>query len=129
MCSSDLPASGEYSLSVSYSYLHALPLQISKGHPRESRLFQNPLVQVVELVELIRCSGLGVEEHIAVGFRYPFQKMLCLAVEGQQPLSLEDMPAADMKIGPRQGDEFTLPQAAGESCVDESCLLYTSRCV
>ena len=24
-----------------------------------------------------------------------------------------------MKIGPRQGDEFTLPQAAGESCVDE----------
>ena len=26
---------------------------------------------------------------------------------------------ADMKIGPRQGDEFTLPQAAGESCVDE----------
>ena len=29
------------------------------------------------------------------------------------------MPTADMKIGPRQGDEFTLPQAAGESCVDE----------
>ena len=82
-------------------------------------MFQNPLVQVVELVELIRCSGLGVEEHIAVGFRYPFQKMLCLAIEGQQPLSLEDIPAADMKIGPRQGDEFTLPQAAGESCVDE----------
>ena len=24
-----------------------------------------------------------------------------------------------MKIGPRQGDEFTLPQAAGESCVDK----------
>ena len=24
-----------------------------------------------------------------------------------------------MKIGPRQGDEFTLPQAAGESYVDE----------
>ena len=34
-------------------------------------------------------------------------------------MSLEDIPAADMKIGPRQGDEFTLPQAAGESCVDK----------
>ena len=79
-------------------------------------------------MELIRCSGLGVEEHIAVGFRYPFQKMLCLAVEGQQPLSLEDMPAADMKIGPRQGDEFTLPQAAGESCVDErECAKFLCR--
>ena len=91
-------------------------------------MFQNPLVQVVELVELIRCSGLGVEEHIAVGFRYPFQKTLCLAVEGQQTLSLEDIPAADMKIGPRQGDEFTLPQAAGESCVDErECAKFLCR--
>lgn len=70
-------------------------------------------------MELIRRSGLGVEEHIAAGFRYALQKMLRLAVEGQQALSLEDIPAADMKIGPRQGDEFTLPQAAGESCVDE----------
>ena len=70
-------------------------------------------------MELIRRSGLGVEEHIAAGFRYALQKMLRLAVEGQQTLALEDIPAADMKIGPRQGDEFTLPQAAGESCVDE----------
>ena len=70
-------------------------------------------------MELIQRSGLGVEEHIAAGFRYALQKMLRLAVEGQQALSLEDIPAADMKIGPRQGDEFTLPQAAGESCVDE----------
>jgi len=76
-------------------------------------------VEVVELVELIRRSGLGVEEHIAAGFRYPFQKMFRFAVEGQQPPSLEDIPAADMKIGPRQGDKFTLPQAAGESCVNE----------
>ena len=76
-------------------------------------------MEVVELVELIRRSGLGVEEHIEAGFRYPFQKMLRPAVEGQQPLALEDVPAADMKIGPRQGDEFTLSQAAGESCVDE----------
>ena len=76
-------------------------------------------MQVIELVELIWCSGLGVEEHIAAGFRYPFQQMLRPAVEGQQALSLEDVPAADMKIGPRQGDEFTLPQAAGESCVDK----------
>ena len=45
--------------------------------------------------------------------------MLRLSVEGQQALALENVPAADMKIGPRQGDEFTLPQAAGESCVDE----------
>ena len=82
-------------------------------------MFQNPLVQVVELVELIRCSGLGVEEHIEADFRHPFQKMLRSAVEGQQALPLENVPAADMKIGPRQGDEFTLPQAAGESCVDE----------
>ena len=113
------PASGGYSLSASYPHLHALALQIPEGHPRKSRLFQNPFVQVVELVELIRRSGLGVEEHVAVGFRYPFQKVLRFAVEGQQPLSLEDVAAADMKIGPRQGDEFTLPQAAGESCVDE----------
>ena len=49
----------------------------------------------------------------------PDQKMLRLGVEGQRTLSPEDVPAADMKIGPRQGDEFTLPQAAGESCVDE----------
>ena len=70
-------------------------------------------------MELIRRSGLGVEEHIAASFGYPFQKMLRFAVESQQPPSLEDIPAADMKIGPRQGDEFTLPQAAGESCVDE----------
>lgn len=46
---------------------------------------------------------------MAVGFWYPFQKMLRFSVEGQQPLSLEDIPAADMKIGPRQGDKFTLP--------------------
>ena len=70
-------------------------------------------------MELIRHSGLGVEEHIAAGFRYALQKMLRLAVECQQPPALEDIPAADMKIGPRQGDKFTLPQAAGESCVDE----------
>ena len=70
-------------------------------------------------MELIRRSGLGVEEYIAASFRYPFQKILRHAVEGQQALSLEDVPLADMKIGPRQGDEFTLPQAAGESCVDE----------
>ena len=70
-------------------------------------------------MELIRRSGLGVEEHIEAGFRYPLQEMLRLTVERQQALSLEDVPAVDMKIGPRQGDEFTLPQAAGESCVDE----------
>mgnify|MGYP005759145939 FL=1 len=70
-------------------------------------------------MELIRRSGLGVEEHIAAGFRYALQKMLRLAVEGQQAPTLENVPAADMKIGPRQGDEFTLPQAAGESCVDK----------
>ena len=45
-------------------------------------LFQNPLVEVVELVELIWRSGLGIEEHIAAGFRYPLQKMLRSAVEG-----------------------------------------------
>jgi len=76
-------------------------------------------VQVVELVEPIRRSGLGVEEHIAAGSRYLLQEMLRAAVEGQKALPLENVPAADMKIGPRQGDEFTLPQAAGESCVDE----------
>ena len=94
-------------------------LQVPEGHPRQARLLEYPLVQVVELVELIWRSGLGVEEHIAAGFRYPSQKMFRPAVEGQQALALEDVPAADMKIGPRQGDEFTLPQAAGESCVDE----------
>ena len=78
-------------------------------------------------MELIWHSGLGVEEHIAAGFRYPFQKMLRSAVEGQQPLALEDVSAADMKIGPRQGDEFTLPQAAGESCVDKREYAQLSR--
>ena len=76
-------------------------------------------MQIIELVELIRYSGLGVEEDIAIAFRYLLQNMLRPAVEGQQVPSLENIPAADMKIGPRQGDEFTLPQAAGESCVDE----------
>ena len=123
------PASGEYSLSASYPHLHALTLQVPEGHPRKPRLFQNLLVEVVELVELVRCSGLGVEEHIAAGFRYPFQQMLRPAVEGQQALSLEDVPAADMKIGPRQGDEFTLPQATGESCVDERECAQLFRCV
>ena len=113
------PASGGNTLSVSYPHLHALALQVPEGHPRKSRLFQNPLVQVVELVELIRRSGLGVEEHMAAGFRYPLQEMLRFAAQGQQALSLENVSAADMKIGPRQGDKFTLPQAAGESCVDE----------
>ena len=113
------PANGGHTLSASYSHLPALALQVPEGHPRQARLFQNPLVEVVELVELIRRSGLGVEEHIAAGFRYPLQEMLRPAVEGQQALALEDVPAADMKIGPRQGDKFTLPQAAGESCVDE----------
>ena len=112
-------ASGGYSLSASYSHLPALALQIPEGHPRKPCLFQNPLVQIVELVEMIWRSGLGVEEHIEAGFRYPSQKMLGSAVEGQQALSFEDVLAADMKIGPRQGDEFTLSQAAGESCVDE----------
>ena len=67
-------------------------LQVPEGHPRQARLFQNPLVEVVELVELIRRSGLGVEEHIAAGFRYLLQERLRLAVKGQQALSLEDVP-------------------------------------
>jgi len=96
-----------------------LVLQVPESNPWQPRLFEYPLVQIIELVELIRRSCLGVEEHIAVSFRYALQKMLRLAVEGQQALAFEDIPAADMKIGPRQGDEFTLPQAAGESCVDE----------
>ena len=90
-----------------------MALQVPEGHPRQASLFQYPLVQVIELVELIWFSSLGVEEHIAAGFRYAFQKMLRLTVEGQQALTLEDIPAADMKIGPLHGDEFTLPQAAG----------------
>ena len=70
------------------SHLHALALQIPEGHPRQARLFQYSLVEVVELVELIRRSGLGVEEHIAAGFRYALQKMLRPAVGGQQPPAL-----------------------------------------
>ncbi len=115
----DLLPAEDIRLSASYPHLPALALQVPKGHPRQASLFEYPLVEVVELVELIRRSGLGVEEHIAASFRYPFQEILRSAVEGQQTLSLEDVPVADMKIGPRQGDEFTLPQAAGESCVDE----------
>lgn len=61
----------------------------------------------------IPCSGPGIEEHMGrVGFRYLFQKVYRLVVEYQQALAFEDVPVADIKIGPRQGDQFTLPQAA-----------------
>ena len=70
-------------------------------------------MQIVELVELIRCSGFGIEEHIGrVSFRYLLQQMRRFGVKRQQPLVFEDVPVADMKIGPRQGDQFTLPQTA-----------------
>ena len=76
-------------------------------------MFQYLLVQIVELVELIGCSGLGIEEHIGRdGFRHPLQEMSCFVIKRQQALAFEDIPVADMKIGPRQGDQFTLPQAA-----------------
>ena len=45
--------------------------------------------------------------------------MLCFAAQGQQALSLEDIPVPDIKIGLQQGEKFTLPQTAGQSCVDE----------
>ena len=48
-------------------------------------------VEVVELVELIRRSGLGVEEHMETSFWYSFQKMLRPAVEHQQAPALEDV--------------------------------------
>ena len=64
-------------------------------------------------MELILRPSLGVDEHIAAGFRYPSQKMLHLAVEDQYTLPFEDVATGDMKIGLQQGDEFTLPQAAG----------------
>ncbi len=71
------------------------------------------LVQIVELVELVGCSGFWIEKHIGRGrFRYPLQEMLRFLIERQQPPAFEDVPVADMKIGPRQGDQFTLPQAA-----------------
>ena len=68
-------------------------------------------MEVVKLLKLIRHSKLRIGEHIAASFRYPFQKILSSAVEGHQALSLEDVPAANMKTGPRQGDKSTLPQA------------------
>ena len=92
---------------------HALTLHIPKSHPRESGLFQDFLVQIVELVEFILRSGFGIAEHIGrVSFRQLLQKVFCFGVERQQPPAFEDVPVADMKIGPRQGDQFTLPQAA-----------------
>ena len=45
-------------------------------------------------------------------FRYLLQKVYRFVIERQQTLSSEDVLVADMKIGPRQGDQFTLPQAA-----------------
>ena len=70
-------------------------------------------MKVVELMKLVWRSGLSIEEHIwRVGFRYLLQKMCCLFIEYQQALTSADVPIADMKIGPRQGDQFTLPQAA-----------------
>ena len=70
-------------------------------------------------MKLIRRPGLWIEKHITPCFRNLFQKMLCFAAQGQQALSLEDIPVPDIKIGPRQGEKFTLPQTAGQSCVDE----------
>ena len=68
-------------------------------------------MQIVELVEFILRSGFGIAEHIGrVSFRYLLQKEFCFGVKRQQPLTLEDVPVADIKIGPRQGDQFTLPQ-------------------
>lgn len=65
-----LPASGRCILGASYPHLHALPLQIPEGYPRKLGLFQYLLVQIVELMELVWRSGLGIEEHIGrVGFR------------------------------------------------------------
>ena len=70
-------------------------------------------MQIVELVELVRRFGFGVEEHIGRGrFRYLLKKKYRLVIEYQQAPSSEDVLVADMKIGPRQGDQFTLPQAA-----------------
>lgn len=76
-------------------------------------MFQDLLVQIVELVELVRRFGFWIEKHIGRGrFRYLLKKKCRLVIEYQQALSFEDVPVADMKIGPRQGDQFTLPQAA-----------------
>ena len=69
------PASGGHGLSASYPYLHALALQVPEGHPRQTGLSKYPLVQIIELAELIRRSGLRIEEHIIAVFRYPFQKI------------------------------------------------------
>ena len=70
-------------------------------------------MQIVELVELVRRFGFWIEKHIGrAGFRYLLQKMCRLFIEYQQALSSEDVLVADMKTGPRQGDQFTLPQAA-----------------
>lgn len=60
-------------------------------------------MQIVELVELVGCSSLRVAEHIGrVGFGYLFQQMCRLVIEREQAVSFEDVPKADMKIGPRQ---------------------------
>ena len=64
-------------------------------------------------MELVWHTGLGIEEHMRrSGFRYLFQKVYRLVIERQQALSSEDVLVVDMKIGPRQGDQFTLPPAA-----------------
>ena len=90
-----------------------MALQITKGHAWESGLFEYFLVYVVELVELVRRFGFWIKKHIGRGrFRYPLQEMSSFVIERQQTLSSEDVLVADMKIGPRQGDQFTLPQAA-----------------
>ena len=68
-------------------------------------MFQYLLVQIVELVQLIRRSGFGIKEHIRqVSFRYLLQEVFCFGVERQQALTLENIPTADAKISPRQGD-------------------------
>ena len=86
----------------SYSHLHALALQVPEGHPGKPCLLQNLFVQVIELVELIRFSSLWVEEHIGGHrFRQALQQMRGFVVECQQPLASENVPIADMKIGPR----------------------------
>ena len=84
--------------------------QVPEGHPAGQACSSIRLCELAELVELIWFSVLGLREHIAAGFGMRSRRCSIYGLRAQQALTLEDILAADMKIGPRQGDEFTLPQ-------------------
>jgi len=87
-------------------------------------------VQVIKLVQTERLTGLGIEEGM-VAVRVPLmlrsQQGDGLFIQRQQAFTPQSVPTLQMEIGPRQCEQFALPQADGESNVDDGQHTRTSR--